>query len=55
MDEAETRALIATIRESQLSREQAMALWHETAEPLAIQECTQCAEAIADAACEPSD
>ena len=52
MDEAETARLITVIRESRLSREQSMALWRQTAEPLAIQECTQCAEAIADVACE---
>ena len=51
--EGETGKLIATIREAGLTREQAMELWRETAEPLAVEECTPCAEAIADVACEP--
>ena len=50
--EGETGLFMATIREAGLSREQAMELWRETAEPLAVEECTECAEAIADAACE---
>lgn len=52
VDKAETDELIGIMRESGFSREEMLESWEAVAPAPANKSCTQCAEAIADAAVE---